>query len=1551
MVPHRRPFGRRALLPSELELCEQLGVTPDEYWQFLFDAQEYVTARSKEYERIPDVRNDPVSLLINLAIGVALSAISALLAPKPKAQDTKRREPLQIAGKQGKSRFNRSSEFDSVQQLAELGQVIPLVFAKQQEVGGNLYGGIRMESDLLFSQMVSNGNGQLLYAVMSLGMGTLGEKPDYDGLAVGDLLLRDFSAYKNRAFFSNKVDARENSRLTGDDAYSRSKLWAGDNYSLERYENKANAFSIRLATQRNDSWKQYFSGARTPGTGTQFGVYAPLPNGHRFLLPMELVLVQKGVGKETRESSKMKRRKVAMAWPRLAGITEHKKDIVTYTIFNANEDVCWFDDDVAVGSNPDWDDEFKPWGIEDIEAIQNETRIIADEQLQENQMYLIGSSLAMLTQRDKPGIWERGDATNRHYKFKIEESFPGKTAIPSGIGDKTGLDKESYLSSHNRNYGGAYPWSRATVQQAAVGSITNNRPCDITEIGIKSEVWRRMTGSINFNGMPTIDVIEEYEDDRTNISVGQVTAYMRRYSFFRLYVRKVGASVDWFNLTKAGVDAFAVLGASPVIKYNTIQIEHPEFDTYEYRFVPVPGSEFYANNRTQVLLLDARPLTDLSCADYQVTNLLGTFKIAVTGVLKGIQPDNAEWFVNDSELPPGFGKFGPILELDRYETDDPIPEVLEYGEPKTQGVDKTGADQYYVRLDGADRIENRTFVWDGKIVNLNAKPINRTTIEAYSGSELYEYSQGLIEEPGQIEKWVGANDGDPMYDLGDDPTNPGGYQECVWYDAVSGWYNYIWNGKQTVRTKQDTEIYIENSKGTVRYKRFGPVIENEWEDDPNNTGNYSRRNGQLTNGAIMQKDSEICDFYQNGNKIGSGTASKPRVYKVPNKDIRWVAKAERVAPAYLTAENGDIDAVAGVKVSAGVNIGAVDLGSKWSYYWQGEKVAESPRSKSTVVINNRTYQAVGGSRGKLVGIDKDIPCYPLVAYQHGEREINKQTKGDVPLTWQIKRQNKQEAVPQFARITRRRIRSVQVDSYTEANVPIRFLADKDNKNQSAKATVTYWPNADGGPGKASWKLTDGGNDYEATQKVFIGQGHYFDPPGTDTKISATITKLTPVDAADDNNPGYLELIEAGRNYFPLNAICDYYINDTDTSSHADSPEHSVVFVNEVIKQEGADIPEYSGLSTLGLKITNSKEWTSFSNVSAYLRQGMKIECLEKSGSGKAASNLFPNIAYALLTDPKIGAGDAVGKASVDKTAMAIAAKYCQANHFYWDGVVSEAVNLREFIFENAGFILCDFTIKGGKFALTPSLPYDSNFVIDQNAKPEIRALFTDGVVRNTEVTFLTPEERQPFQAVVLFREETPNGWPDTHSLRIRFADETDDIPVEEFDLSGFCTSRQQAQKFAKVALMLRRKVDHGIKFETTPQAAMSMEPGQYFKFASKVTHTERFASGVIDDKGNVNSSEGTTGSYKIVYWRPGTVGVNEATLRVSSDYTTTQSDLYGVVWSKVSDTENTRVYKCESLSYSDDGLVEVSGSYAPLTNNGALAILDWDDKTWFEELT
>ena len=136
-------------------------------------------------------------------VGAALTAAATLLAPKQKApqvqaaqapqqQQQDQAPQLATANITGASRFTTSTGFDSVQQLASLGETIPLVFAnKSGEVGG-----IRVKTLLLWSQLVSQRIGQELKAVMLLCSAQLAADPDFQGFAIGDQTLKNYTSAK-----------------------------------------------------------------------------------------------------------------------------------------------------------------------------------------------------------------------------------------------------------------------------------------------------------------------------------------------------------------------------------------------------------------------------------------------------------------------------------------------------------------------------------------------------------------------------------------------------------------------------------------------------------------------------------------------------------------------------------------------------------------------------------------------------------------------------------------------------------------------------------------------------------------------------------------------------------------------------------------------------------------------------------------------------------------------------------------------------------------------------------------------------------------------------------------------------------------------------------------------------------------------------------------------------------------------------------------------------------------------------------------------------------
>ena len=418
---------------------------------------------------------------------------------------------------------------------------------------------------------------------------------------------------------------------------------------------------------------------------------------------------------------------------------------------------------------------------------------------------------------------------------------------------------------------------------------------------------------------------------------------------------------------------------------------------------------------------------------------------------------------------------------------------------------------------------------------------------------------------------------------------------------------------------------------------------------------------------------------------------------------------------------------------------------------------------------------------------------------------------------------------------------------------------------------------------------------------------------------------------------------------------DFWFFDADTASHANEPEHSISYLNEYVENSdywyANENKQYENLAYAGLICQSSKEISTFSNFSAYFEHGIEVARLYDSGGRRATSN-FPEIAYDLLTNRRYGVGEYIGNNSVDIDRLTVAAKFCRANGFYWDGIISQETNLREFMFAQAGFQLLDFEIRGGDFSLYPSVPFKTNYRIDKNAKAgddnfPIKALFTNGNVRNFKTTFLSPEERQLFIAEVKYREERRYGFPETRVTRVRLNNGFDRDPVEVFDMTQFCTSRSHAIKFAKFALRLRQTVDHSISFETTPDAANTLAPGDYIRMGISIQHQEtvaRLRTGSVSPAGTVQHSEGMeNGEFSIYYWRAGLPAVRKGTMSVKNGVVTDTS-FRGILFTHAPSKTEARVYKIESIAFSEESFVEIAATYVPLNSDGSMKLLDWDDK-------
>ena len=259
------------LLPTEADLCNTLGITEQEYFQFLEGVAAKVKEQPEAYGLVPGIFAGPgagalalykggaLTWLGQVAVGVALTAVSVLLAPKPPSQKQGTQEKTADVG--GTKRFAPQFSFNSIQDLANLGDLIPLVFTNRQIIDSITYGGIRVNSQLIWSQMVSLGSYQQLKILALFSLGEIARKPDLKGYAIGDLLIENYHAEKIYK------DTNGNIPFLIDGG-----IFTGADTNIFRVDDK-----------------KHFSGTRNPTTQATFGLSNPMPNATAYKLPYQLI--------------------------------------------------------------------------------------------------------------------------------------------------------------------------------------------------------------------------------------------------------------------------------------------------------------------------------------------------------------------------------------------------------------------------------------------------------------------------------------------------------------------------------------------------------------------------------------------------------------------------------------------------------------------------------------------------------------------------------------------------------------------------------------------------------------------------------------------------------------------------------------------------------------------------------------------------------------------------------------------------------------------------------------------------------------------------------------------------------------------------------------------------------------------------------------------------------------------------------------------------------------------------------------------------------------
>ena len=599
MVTKRQIRG--AILPWEKQLIDTLGLTLEEYQWYVNQVANYRPERDAAYDIVPHVVCDPITVsIVTTVVGAGLSFAASALAPKPKLP--RRSDPAQQQGGgdvtgasvNAENRFANVDGFTSVQPLARLGEIMPLVFANRR-LG---LGGVRVETKLLWSQLLSQGDGQELLAVFLASAGVLDQIPNIKGFAIGDSLMQGYQTSKFGIYFKRGVPGE-------------GRLTTSNRIGGELRERGIDAFGTNFS---NLGMQPIFSGVRIPTTMTQFGVYQPLRNGQSYRLPFKRVrvvyqpYVSPGSGgdvaaalqewqktRDAADKANTERNKIQSSYACRTGISRINGAAIGTGFQDSNVsigDIIEFD--INGGNVPN---SFGEFGVQDITTKDDNYRISCDETLAIGETYLIGEVEAVCI-FVSPSEAQFTPETPKFYGFK---------ALSAGSVRRVSAQIVLHDPDFNsRNLGTLVnPATGPTICKLAVGHITTTRKLNQIEIGIKSQVYKQFTGIANFASMPPEDTIAAIEAGGNTFNVGQYSDYGTRYSFFEILIRELGTE-QYTSLRRSGNMPFAVKGRTPVDQFNFIRIKLPKDNVqYEIKLRPISGATVIANyqiNRTVCVL-------------------------------------------------------------------------------------------------------------------------------------------------------------------------------------------------------------------------------------------------------------------------------------------------------------------------------------------------------------------------------------------------------------------------------------------------------------------------------------------------------------------------------------------------------------------------------------------------------------------------------------------------------------------------------------------------------------------------------------------------------------------------------------------------------------------------------------------------------------------------------------------------------------------------------------------------------------------------------------
>ena len=1424
------------LLPFERQLIETIGITEEEYRTFSAEARRRGAVRPAEYAHIPEILNtgEPTTtaILVNLAISLVLTGVAYLLTPKPKMPEASKRSQLDLGSVNAGNRFTQSRGFESLNELADYGAPVPIIFGLYNEA--LRVGGMLVTPKLVWSRMFSHGTQQsakLMFVVGEQGVEDDERpdgiaSPDLEGIFLGnnalDVIHQDFFAFywKRNTTVSTVSRIRAANLVYGTQGGSGSGDPSGDVAADD---------DMFLCPSNVADKSPDFCHAYSPANNTRFGMFGAIPNGNGYRVNYETVPIIDGT--ENNQAHALTLRRIKIVGDKDLNINIGDEDLLKKVrkqdqegegrqysprmglvklIKRNNGGEVTVDSnypgqlraEVEVRSNDKLIFQIDPSKIpldkyqrsknrggekvDDINSTVEAEQIAADDAMQLGERFAIGNTLWKVVDRALER-YEPDDNKSQFITLRCLDSDESRQRTVGLVSRTKVIQPSQDFIADEGGVGAAF----FPLTSIATGLVRNNRPAVVTEIGLRSKVFQRLNGICAFNTIPTPGELDDFEDKEVQVRSGTFTGAIKRSSVFQVFVRQAGLDENGNAFIFQRIDHyFVVTGSRPVDQYNFIRFVHPqdfEPTELEFKFVGIPASELRSLGDDQPILRLTASAESLIRKNADVPGL-GSFGIVFAGTesKKGQIEKNKE-FIRNPQTTASAGT-----------TDIPQSVARSIALPQDTEADVVMA----------------------KAIQREANISNNDSI-------------GIGKNGAFFHEIFGSCDADS--------TNVGGTKSLQTRESLGTgkWIVVKWTVRKTALSASH---YARVNNGVNNTWAFVgcDVIGSSDQFNVNDVIEFKRGLGST----------------EDGGSTAAYTSSNPFVPNHPDGTMTFSGQRYRVT---------DTDRQAN------------PLGRSQAYY----------------------YELFGDAGNLNIGQSKTI----IRNYTVGAKTLR------VSMTSTVK-----EQVDHFSGETQGWNHpgdqiSVEQDGTTDGWKQDETFEDIVTVSASNPYITAY--------GQVGFRYVVGDIKKVDPQAVLTGD--------TEFESQSQYADLSL----------YRGLVQ---------------------KSNESEPEHSIVYVNEVmpnVDENGESrAPQYNNLTIAGLSLKASRNFVSLDQMRVWLGSGLHVKRLHPdlsvynlgdapaNGDALGPSNLFTDLVFYMLTDGMGGAGqllkiDKDDPKLLDQNDFIETSRFLHAQKLFFNGVVGDRTNLRQYITDVAPYFLCNFVIMDGKFSLKPAIPHMADSGQINLGPVPIEQLFTAGNILEDsyKLEYLRSEERRPFKAVMRYRKETKNKLPEEKIVEVKLPDQGGLLPQEQFDLTQFCTSEEHAIKVAKYFLGIRKLVSHTISFSTTVHG-LSLRAGSYIKVITEATPYSAANTGTVNSSGVVTSiSELADGEHNVSYFKTGSEDVEEGIMQVSGGVVA-DSTFHGTVFTIKNTTVSQNVYVVEQLTFSEEGTVDIVASEHPCDDDG-----------------